>query len=135
MNNYITIGLEFYFKGQKHTPSMVVDLDPYIQTKNSLDSLYPMLANSNNIDLYSYEYEIMLTEDLIFSDATGLAASFLEDGKFDFPAFERALHDESLTEVLAKIASNHLSIENLSSHPDLKAALLEAYRLGQKSSC
>jgi len=133
MKNYISISLEFDFKGQKFKPSMVVDLDTHIQAKSAYDSLYPSLANSMNIDLYSYEYEIMLTKDLIFSDATGLAKAFLKDGKFDFIAFEQALHDESLSDVLSKIASDHLSVDDLSTQPNLKAALLEAYKLGQKS--
>lgn len=111
---------------------MVIDLDTDIQTKGGFDSLYPLLANSNNIDLYSYEYEMMLAEELIFSGATGLAEAFLEDGKFDLAGFQQAVHDEGVTQVLSEIASTHLSVDDLSSQPDLKAALLEAYKLGQK---
>lgn len=133
MRNYISISVEFYFKGKKFSPSMVIDLNAYVQSDNDFNSLYPMLANSNNIDLYSYEYEVMLSEELIFSDANGLADTYLEDGKFDLTAFEQALHDESLTDVISKIASDHLSIDDLSSQPDLKAALLEAFKLGRKS--
>ena len=133
MNNNIVISAEFYFKGQKHSPSIVLDLDAHIQNKGSLDSLYPLLANSNNIDLYSYEYEMMLAEDLVFSEATGLAEAFLEDGQFDLAAFRQALHDEGITEAISEIASTHLSVDDLSSQPDLKSALLEAFKLGQKS--
>ncbi len=133
MNNSITTSLEFYFKGQKHTPAVVLDLNVYIQNESNTESLYVLLANSNNIDLYSYEYEMMLAEDLVFSDATGLASDFLEGGKFDFVAFEQALHDEGMVKIISKIASDHLSVDDLSSQPNLKAALLEAYKLGQKS--
>ena len=133
MSNNIVISVEFYFKGQKHSPSMVVDLDAHIQNKGGFDSLYPLLANSNNIDLYSYEYEMMLAEDLVFSDATGLAKDFLEDGQFDLTAFRQALHDEGITEAISEIASTHLAVDDLSSQPGLKAALLEAFKLGQKS--
>ena len=134
MNNNIIISVEFYFKGQRHSPSMVVDLDAHVQTKGGFDSLYPLLANSNNIDLYSYEYEMLLAEELVFSKATGLAEAFLEEGKFDLAAFQQALHDEGITEGLSEIASTHLSVDDLSSQPDLNAALLEAFKLGKKSS-
>lgn len=133
MNNSITVSLEFYFKGVKHTPSMVLDLNTHIKNKSDTHSLYALLAKSNNIDLYSYEYEMMLPEDFIFSDASGLASTFLEGGKFDFAAFEQALHDESLTEIISTIASDYLSVDDICSQPKLKAALLEAFKLGQKS--
>jgi hypothetical protein len=112
---------------------MVLDLNEYIQAKSSFDSLYPMLAKSNNIDPCSYEYEVMLAESPVFSDATGLAEVFYKDGAFDFAAFEQAMRDEHLTAILSRIARDHLSIDDLSSQPDLKAALLDAYRSGQKS--
>ena len=112
---------------------MVIDLGAHIQTEGGIDSLYPLLASHNNIDLYSYEYEMMLAEDLVFSDATGLAETFLEDGKFDLVAFELALNEESITEAISEIARTHLSVDDLSSQPDLKAALLEAFKLGQQS--
>lgn len=134
MNNNIIISVEFYFKGQKHSPSMVLDLDTHVQTKGSLESLYPLLATSNNIDHYSYEYEMLQAEELVFSDATGLAKGFLGDGKFDFVGFQQALHDESITEGLSEIASTHLAVDDLSSQPDLKAALIAAFKLGKKSS-
>jgi hypothetical protein len=129
MKHKITVSLEFSFKGKRHSPSVVVDLGAHVISRSNFDSLYPLLANKNNIDVYSYEYEMMLTEELIFSEATGLAENFLVNGKFDFSAFEQALHDESLTEVLSKIASEHLSVDDLSSEPKLKAALLAAYKL------
>ena len=113
---------------------MVVDLDAHVQTNSGFDSLYPLLATSSNIDLYSYEYEMLLAEELVFSGATGLAEAFLEDGQFDLAAFQQALHDEGITEVISKIANTHLSVDDLSSQPDLKAALIEAFKLGQKSS-
>jgi hypothetical protein len=133
MKNSVRISLEFYFKGRKHSLSMVLDLDEYIQAKDSIDSLYTLLARSNNLDPYSYEYEVMLAEDLVFSDATGCAGAYLKDGKFDFAAFEQALREDNLTAILSRIARDHLSVDDLSAQPDLKAALLEAYRSGQKS--
>lgn len=133
MQNQIVISIEFYFKGQKFSPSMVVDLDAHIQNEGNFDALYPLLASNNDIDLYSYEYEMMLAEDIVFSDATGLAVSFLEDRKFDFAGFKQALHDESIATAVSAIADTHLSINDLSTQPALKAALIAAYKLGRQS--
>ena len=133
MKNSIIISAEFYFKGEKFSPSMVVNLDDHIQTKSDFEGLYCSLANSNSIGLYSYEYEILLSTNLVFSDATGIAGDFLENGNFDLAAFEQALHDESIYEAIKKVAGTHFPNDDLSSQPNLKAALIEAYKLGQKS--
>ncbi len=133
MCNKITIGLEFYFKGNKYSPSLVIDLDEHVLTKRDFDSFYVILASSVNIDTYSYEYEMMLAQEISFSAATGLATIFLDNGNFDFPAFRQTLQDERLAAGISKIASDHLSVNDLSSRPELKTALTKAYQLGQKS--
>jgi hypothetical protein len=134
MKNSITISVNFYYKGKELTPTMVVDLDALIKSGSGFESLYPQLARSNNIDHYSYEYEVMLTEKLIFSNATGLASEYLEDGNFDYPSFVKALNDESITLLISKIAKKHLKIEDLSNDPKLKTALMDAFNAGQKNT-
>lgn len=133
MKNTITVSAEFFFKGEKFSPSMMIDLDAHIRSKNDLAMLYPLLAKSNNIDLYSYEYEILLAENLVFSEATGLAVPFLDNGIFDIDAFEQALLDKNIIETVSTVAKTILSIDDLDTQPVLKAALIEAYKLGQKS--
>ena len=133
MSNSITVSSEFDFKGKKLSPSMVIDLDQHIKTNGYHESLYSMLASSNEIGLYSYEYEILLSTDLIFSNATGLAENFLTNGEFDFAGFQQALRNQSLDGILSEIAHKHLSIADLSSQPNLRKALLEAYQCGKKS--
>ena len=134
MKNSIVISVEFFFKGQKLSPSMELDLDAHIQAKRSIDSLYPLLARNNNIDLYSYEYEMLQAEDLAFSEAKGLAESFFDNGAFDIDAFEQALHDENIIKEVSHIATTLLSVDDLESQPVLKTALIEAYKLGQRSA-
>ena len=126
------VSIEFYFKGKKYSPSLNLDLDAYMATRGGEDAIYHLLADNNHIDLYSYEYEMMLAEKLVFSQATGLAADFLKDGGFDFAGFSQVLDDEGAIKMLSKIASEHLSVNDLSAQPALEAALLAAYKLGQK---
>lgn len=132
MKNSILVSIEFYFKGKKYSPSLTLDLDVYMATRGAEEAIYQLLANSNGIDLYSYEYEMMQAEKLVFSQATGLATDFLEDSVFNFAGFSLALDDEGIVEMLSKIASEHLSVNDLSAQPALEAALLAAYKLGQK---
>jgi hypothetical protein len=133
MKNSIVISVEFFFKGQKLSPSMEIDLDAHVQSRTGLQALYPRLAKSNNIDLYSYEYEILQAENLIYSEAKGLAKHFLNAGIFDIDAFEQALQDQKALEVVSNIARTILSVEDLDAQPILKTALIEAYKLGQQS--
>lgn len=133
MKNSIVISAEFFFKGQKLSPSVEIDLDEHIHTMKSMEALYPVLAKHNGIDLYSYEYEMLQAEELAFSEAKGLATAFLNEGIFDIDAFEQALHDEKILNAVSEIASSILSIDDLNAEPVIKTALIEAYKLGQQS--
>ena len=52
------------------------------------------IAKASNHELYSYEYEMMQAEDIVFSDAEGLVAEFIMDGILDIQSFEQALKDD-----------------------------------------
>jgi hypothetical protein len=133
MKNSIVISSEFFFKGQKLAPSMVIDLDAFIANQSSTESFPPLLAKSNHIDPYSYEYEILLSEPLRFSAATGLAKNFLHHGEFDFAGFEQAWREEQIVEIVSAIARSCLSVDDLSAKPDLRAALIAAFKRGQQA--
>ncbi|MCW8830969.1 MAG: hypothetical protein OQK32_05540, partial [Gammaproteobacteria bacterium] len=96
-------------------------------------SFLPLLAQSNNMDLYSYEYEMLQAEELVYSDAQGLAKAFLNNGYFDSEGFEQAWHEQHITEAVSKIAKEHLDVDDLALQPELEMALIEAFRLGQQS--
>ena len=133
MSNHITASVEFYFKGKHFTSSIELDMDQYMQTTGQLPVLYPLLARTINLDLYSYEYEMMQAETISFSQAKGLVADYVTDGVLNFNAFEAAWSENSVIEKLQEIAKQNLSIDDLQQHPELKKTLLEAYRLGKKS--
>ncbi|MDT8451406.1 MAG: hypothetical protein RQ936_01520 [Gammaproteobacteria bacterium] len=133
MKNSIVVSAEFYFKGEKYTPSMVIDLDEHIKSKSSDEAFHLLLAKNNSIDTYSYEYEVLLDQPLRFSDAEGMARHFLNETDFDFAAFTRACQQESILEAIADIARTHLAVTDLSTRPELQAALVEAFEQGRKS--
>ncbi len=134
MNNHITACIEFYFKGKKISSSIELDVDTHMQASARLPDLYPLLARAINLDLYSYEYEMMQAETVVFKQAKGLIANYVDEGILDIPAFESAWSENTVIEKLQAIAQQKLSIDALEQHPELKSALLEAFRLGDTSA-
>ena len=134
MKNQVTASVEFYYKGEKHSARIDIDLDHYMQTEGRIPALYPLLALAIDLDFYSYEYEMMQVEPIIFSDATGLVADYVHDGELDFAGFQTAFNQYAVIERLQAIAREHMDIDDLQQHPDLMNALLEAYQLGKDKS-
>jgi len=130
MSNQITASVEFYFKGEKFNASIELELDLHMAQGGELPPLYPLLAQSLNMGLYSYEYEMMQAETIAYNNAKGLCVEFCNDGCFDFESFASAWLESSIIHKLSKIAQTHLSIDDLSEQPAIKNALLEAYKQG-----
>ncbi|MCW8956223.1 MAG: hypothetical protein OQL09_05020 [Gammaproteobacteria bacterium] len=131
MSNRVTASIMFYFKGKQFAPSCEFDLDTFMQTDGHLPNFYTLLANTNNINLYSYEFEMMQTETIIFNQPQGLIADYIHDSILDIEGFEAAWHKQKIDKGLQNIARRYMSIEQLSQHPDLEAALQAAYQLGK----
>ncbi|RDH85688.1 MAG: hypothetical protein DIZ80_01815 [endosymbiont of Galathealinum brachiosum] len=133
MSNLVKASVVFCYKGKTHSASITIELDEYLQVSDTLPELYPIIAKANNYDLYSYEFEMMQAQSIVFSEATGLVAEFITDGLLDIEAFVQAWKDLRCMDALVKIADDVLSVDDLEKNLDLKRALLEAYRLGQAS--
>ena len=132
MSNQITASVEFYFKGERHGASIELEMDQHMHASGELPDLYPLLARAMDVGPYSYEYEMMLAETIIFSNAKGLIADFVNDGILDLAAFNVTWSESIIIEKLQDIAKQHLSVDDINQQPELKNALLEAYQLGKK---
>jgi len=131
MKNTIVAYIEFSFKGERLTPSTIIDLDHIMEQNGTLNAIYSILARSNNIDTYSYEYEIMQSVEVTYKDPQGIAEKHLIDGSFAFENFQNDWHYNKTIELLNDIAKKHLSIDDIEQHDDIKNALLEAYNHGK----
>jgi len=129
MSNYITASVEFYYKGEKHSSSIELDMDQHMCASGELPDLYPLLAQTMNIGAYSYEYEMALAETIMFSHATGLAADYVNDGILDFDGFRAAYAHFAIVDSLQIIAKKHMGVDDLKQNSNLMNALLEAYQL------
>jgi len=133
MKNQITACVEFYFKGNKYSASIELDLDQHMQATGKVPDLYPMLARGINLDLYSYEYEIMLSETIFYKNASGLVENFIIDNVLDNNGFEQAWKERNVIKTLQTIAKQYLNIDDLHQHTEVKNALLAAYYHGSRT--
>ena len=132
MKNIITASIHFSFKGKELSPSLTVELDPYLEGGGSFPNLCGLIAKANDHDLYSYEYEMMQAAEIKYSDAPGLGAEYLTNGQLDVEAFEKTWNENKALTKLLSIAEEHMNITDFSQHIELKKALLDAYMLGKK---
>ena len=130
MINSVRVTIIFSFKGNNFNPSSVIDFDRHLENENTFPEFFQIVARDNNIDRYSYEFEVMEMGRYQFSEATGLAEKFCSTENFDIEGFQRAWESQSLEKKLSTIAQQQLSIDDLDLQPNLKQALLQAYSLG-----
>ena len=134
MKNSIAASVVFYFKGERHAPSMVIDLDELMERNGGMNNLHHSIARANNIDSYSYEYEMMMADEIHFEQAEGMAVEFLHDGQFDMAGFKEKWREQQVVEAVRPIAERCVGITDLDGKPKLKAALIEAYLAGKAST-
>ena len=133
LRNTIRARLTFSFRGEDIALETLIDLDQCQSDADGPPDFHPWLARAGNIDPYSYQYEVLDSEEIAFDQPTGLAAACCEDGRFDWPAFARLRQDAGDLDVVRAIAMRTLGVADLETDEPLKAALLAAYRAGQQS--
>lgn len=125
--------LAFSFKGETYELDSVIDLDRRPGEPGAAPDFHRILAKEAGIDPYSYLYEVMASHEIEFSDATGVAARSCGDGRFDWTQFEQDMSEERDWRVVRAIAEGIMAGRDPDAAPDLKAALLAAYRAGKTS--
>ncbi|ATX81758.1 hypothetical protein Ga0123462_0889 [Mariprofundus ferrinatatus] len=131
MKSTVIATIEFSFKGETVTPSTRVDLDPVMRNHNHLEVIYDKIAASIGLDSYSYQYDVLTMEEIVFSDPEGPVSAFVHNGKLDIDGFRDVWLEENITDAVRPIAKKYLKIDNLNEHIELKHALIESYRAGQ----
>lgn len=126
--NTIRARLEFSFKGEDIALESIIDLDGCDDEAGP--NFHQWLARAGNIDPYSYQYEVLESEEIAFDQPTGLAVACCADGRFDWPVFVGLRQDARDLEVVRAVARQTLGIDDLDADARLKSALLAAYRAG-----
>lgn len=131
--NKITVTIPFSFKGKDFKPSIDLDLEQFSKTNDDFSRVFHQVASENGINNYSYEYEVLESSPLYFSQASGIAKDFLiDEHNFDLTGFKKKIQENKIIDVIQAIASDVLDIDDLENHPDLKRALVKAYKAGEK---
>ena len=132
MSNSVRVSATFSFRGELLQPEMRLDLDEALEQGMTTESIYALLATKNNIDPYSYEYEMLEAEPLVFDEPEGLAEKYTENGRLDWKGLENAWKENRLLEKIGRIAKENMGIDNLEDIPGLKKTLLAVYSLAKE---
>jgi hypothetical protein len=130
-SNTIRARMDFSFKAESYELDASIDLDRCLGDSDEAPNFHLLLAKSAGIDTYSYLYEVLESHDIVFSEATGVAAQSCRDGAFDWFRFARDAHDADDLDVVRAIAESTMGVADLDGRAELKAALLAAYRAGK----
>jgi hypothetical protein len=131
--NTIDVRSEFSFKGEEYVLVATLDLDWILERRIDPDSLHQWLAQEHGIDTYSYLFEVMEVDPVVFENPRGLAVHFHDAGGFDFENYAQAHRLERVLNALQNIAAREMAIDDLTQHPQLQQALLQAYQLGTEA--
>lgn len=131
--NTIRAQVQFSFKGETHALDEIIDLDPFPADEESQPDFHRQLARKAGIDPISYLYEVLESHDITFSEATGQAADYCQDGQFDWHGFDKARRDAGDWERILAVVQDKIAPHELEAAPALKAALLAVYRAGKLS--
>ncbi len=129
--NTIIVTIPFSFRGEDYTPSLKVDLNDFAKKDVDASVLFRLVAIENSIDTYSYQYEVLESSHIRYSQATGAACQFLNNEEFDFEGFKACIKQTGVTDILADIANKTLKISDLDKHIAIQNALLQAFVAGQ----
>jgi hypothetical protein len=133
-NNTVRARLDFSFKGETYDLDSVIDLDRCGGGLGEAPDFHRLLAQAAGIDPYSYLYETLESNEIAFSDATGAAARSCRDGQFEWAQFEQDRREEQDWPAVRAVAERVLATRDWEAAPELKAALLAAYRAGKASA-
>ena len=125
--NKVKVSAPFDYQGQQYAPYIHIDLNLFIEQDNFSALLKQRIATENKIDAYSYQYEILEQALLIFEQAEGLIAQYIQNKQLNYHEFKAAYQEQKITEIISKIALKHLDIDDLEQQPKIKQALFEAY--------
>ena len=136
--NAICAQLEFSFKGETYQLEDMLDLDAFFMQQKQLTvsetpDFHRYLAKKAGIDPISYLYEVLESHEISFSQASGLAAEFCQNTRFDWQGFAEARRAAGEWESIFAIVQGKITPQALEADAGLKAALLAVYRAGAAS--
>ena len=126
--NTVTATIEFDYQGKHYDLKTVIDIDHMIHHDDFFNSVYISIARANDIDAYSYQLEVMLDQEIIFSNEKGCVVECVSNGNLDLDLLKE---NHQKTECLPKvelIMAQHIPKDQHSE--EITKALAAAYLMG-----
>ncbi|GAB1392567.1 hypothetical protein MASR1M60_07300 [Rhodocyclaceae bacterium] len=129
--NTFRASLEFSFKGEVHALAVTIDLDQHLSESSVPPNFHHLLARAGGIDTDSYLYEVLESYEIHFDCPSGLAEVFCRDGLFDWDGFVQQVSEQRDWQIVRTLVAKILALNEAEARPELRAALLAAYRAGK----
>jgi hypothetical protein len=124
--------LSFDYQGKSYTLQSVINIENIISHEDFYQSIYLQLAQEHDIDLYSYQLEIMMDQTIQFSQAKGCAEGCIDNQSLDLVLLRQRYEQVFCLEQIEVVTAKHLNSSEMTE--GVKKALIEAYQLGRASS-
>jgi hypothetical protein len=131
-SNTVTASIDFDFKGQHFSVSTEIDVDNKIYHQDFFYSVYLTIARDNDIDIYSYQFEIMTDQSIAFSNEKGCAVGCIINGELDIKLLRENHQTKDYLTKIDKIIRQHIPKNKRCK--GISIAMKQAYLLGKKSS-
>ncbi len=122
--------VEFDYKGESHQLAALINIENFVDHEDFYQSVCLTIARENNIGLYTYELEVMMDQEIVFSDAKGYVSACIDNnGSINL----EKLKDEHKRYVLTPIIDNLIQKYSLDKgDKNLYNALIQSYLEGEK---
>jgi hypothetical protein len=128
IENRITLRMLVPFQGQDHRFEAEVKMPlPFLDLQTFVASLPRKLAERNQVDPYSYLFEMMETAEIEVIGAHGFVSQWLNDAPVSLSAFVETCRTITRQDLLDAIVTQHVE----SPSPALLAAMRQAYEAGR----
>lgn len=129
MSHQLTAHVTFSYQGRVFNYQTTIQLEQWLQAQAQQDEywLYHRLAQANQVDSYSYEFEVMCMQPIRFSSDS--LQAFIKEGVFDYETYQQHQQQALDTELLQLIESHSPALASVE-QAVLLNVLRQAYKLG-----
>tara|TARA_B110000914_G_C15460744_1_gene445731 strand:+ start:723 stop:1133 length:411 start_codon:yes stop_codon:yes gene_type:complete len=132
MKHSLHASLSFDYQGKSFALQSLINIKNIVTHEDFYRSVYLQLAQEHNIDQYSYQLEVMMDQNIHFSDAKGCAEGCIDNQSLNLDLLRKNYEQVLCLERIEIVSLKYLNSSEMTQ--SVKQALIEAYQLGKTSS-
>ena len=132
MKHSLHASLSFDYQGKSFALQSLINIKNIVTHEDFYRSVYLQLAQEHNIDQYSYQLEVMMDQNIHFSDAKGCAEGCIDNQSLNLDLLRKNYEQVVCLERIEIVSLKYLNSSEMTQ--SVKQALIEAYQLGKTSS-